>query len=225
MMARTWVALLLLAAFAACSSPPSGEARKLRFAVIPKALHIPVFDYARKGAERVASQLGVEVLWRGPEATDEIRQKEILERSTRADERIATGDAAAVAAAEARTKGNVTQARKGAEKADEAFTEARKNLGRLRRILPLEDAAARDKVAAKLNELDRKQFALLLATAKFFAALAEAGVNIEMISTSEIRISVVVADTQVDAAVNAAHEAFGLNADEVEAVVYGGTGR
>ena len=62
-------------------------------------------------------------------------------------------------------------------------------------------------------------------TAKFFAALADAGVNIEMISTSEIRISVVVAETQVDAAVNAAHEAFGLDADEVQAVVYGGTGR
>jgi aspartate kinase len=46
-----------------------------------------------------------------------------------------------------------------------------------------------------------------------------------MISTSEIRISVVVADGQVDAAVNAAHKAFNLNADEVEAVVYGGTGR
>lgn len=62
-------------------------------------------------------------------------------------------------------------------------------------------------------------------TAKFFAALADAGVNIEMISTSEIRISVVVGETQVDAAVNAAHEAFGLDADEVQAVVYGGTGR
>ncbi|HSI27108.1 MAG TPA: aspartate kinase [Aeromicrobium sp.] len=62
-------------------------------------------------------------------------------------------------------------------------------------------------------------------TAKFFAALADAGVNIEMISTSEIRISVVVAETQVDAAVTAAHEAFGLDADEVQAVVYGGTGR
>jgi aspartate kinase len=62
-------------------------------------------------------------------------------------------------------------------------------------------------------------------SAKFFAALAEVGVNIEMISTSEIRISVVVGEGQVDAAVNAAHEAFGLNADEVEAVVYGGTGR
>jgi aspartate kinase len=62
-------------------------------------------------------------------------------------------------------------------------------------------------------------------SAKFFAALADAGVNIEMISTSEIRISVVVADGQVDAAVNAAHNAFNLDADEVEAVVYGGTGR
>jgi len=62
-------------------------------------------------------------------------------------------------------------------------------------------------------------------TATFFQALADAGVNIEMISTSEIRISVVVSDNQVDAAVNAAHEAFNLGTDEVEAVVYGGTGR
>ncbi len=62
-------------------------------------------------------------------------------------------------------------------------------------------------------------------TATFFQALADAGVNIEMISTSEIRISVVVSDNQVDAAVNAAHDAFNLGTDEVEAVVYGGTGR
>jgi aspartate kinase len=62
-------------------------------------------------------------------------------------------------------------------------------------------------------------------TAKFFSALASAGVNIEMISTSEIRISVVVDEAQVDEAVSAAHTAFELDADEVEAVVYGGTGR
>jgi aspartate kinase len=62
-------------------------------------------------------------------------------------------------------------------------------------------------------------------SAKFFAALADAGVNIEMISTSEIRISVVVAEAQVDAAVRAAHEAFELDADDVQAVVYGGSGR
>ena len=61
-------------------------------------------------------------------------------------------------------------------------------------------------------------------TAKFFAALASAGVNIEMISTSEIRISVIVDEPQVDDAVRAAHSAFELDADEVEAVVYGGSG-
>jgi len=62
-------------------------------------------------------------------------------------------------------------------------------------------------------------------TARFFAALAAAGVNIEMISTSEIRISVIVDEAQVDAAVISTHSAFDLDADEVEAVVYGGTGR
>jgi aspartate kinase len=62
-------------------------------------------------------------------------------------------------------------------------------------------------------------------TARFFAALASAGVNIEMISTSEIRISVIVDQAQIDDAVTAAHSAFDLDSDEVEAVVYGGTGR
>ncbi|MEV5705394.1 aspartate kinase [Actinoallomurus sp. NPDC052274] len=62
-------------------------------------------------------------------------------------------------------------------------------------------------------------------TAKFFGSIADAGVNIEMISTSEIRISVVVDQDDVDAAVTAAHRAFDLDADQIEAVVYGGTGR
>jgi len=63
-------------------------------------------------------------------------------------------------------------------------------------------------------------------SAAFFAALADAGVNIEMISTSEIRISVVTRDTDLDIAVQVVHDAFGLGAEEgEEAVVYGGTGR
>ena len=62
-------------------------------------------------------------------------------------------------------------------------------------------------------------------TARFFSALADAGVNIEMISTSEIRISVVVDQDDLDRAVNATHKAFELDSDQVEAVVYGGTGR
>ena len=61
-------------------------------------------------------------------------------------------------------------------------------------------------------------------TAKFFSSLAAADVNIEMISTSEIRISVVVDEGDVDRAVQAAHTAFGLDGSE-EAIVYAGTGR
>jgi aspartate kinase len=61
-------------------------------------------------------------------------------------------------------------------------------------------------------------------SARFFSALADAGVNIEMISTSEIRISVVVRGDDVDLAVAAVHSAFDLDG-EAEAVVYGGTGR
>ena len=60
--------------------------------------------------------------------------------------------------------------------------------------------------------------------AKFFGALAEAGVNIEMISTSEIRVSVVCRDTDLDRAVRAVHDAFELGGD-TEAIVYAGTGR
>jgi aspartate kinase len=62
-------------------------------------------------------------------------------------------------------------------------------------------------------------------SATFFSALADAGVNIHMISTSEIRISVVVSGDDINVAVQAAHRAFDLGSDENEAVVYGGTGR
>ena len=47
-------------------------------------------------------------------------------------------------------------------------------------------------------------------SARFFGALADAGVNVELISTSEIRISVLVRDTDLDLAVQAVHDAFEL---------------
>jgi ribose transport system substrate-binding protein len=54
--------------------------RKLRFAIIPKALDIPVFNYAKLGAERAAAEFGdVEVLWSAPASADQLKQKEILE--------------------------------------------------------------------------------------------------------------------------------------------------
>ena len=61
-------------------------------------------------------------------------------------------------------------------------------------------------------------------SATFFSALAEASINVEMISTSEIRISIVTRVDDAKRAVQALHTAFGLNADG-EAVVYGGSGR
>ncbi len=62
-------------------------------------------------------------------------------------------------------------------------------------------------------------------SARFFTALADAGVNVELISTSEIRMSVVVRGSDVDVAVAAVHRAFDLDSADVEAVVYGGSGR
>jgi aspartate kinase len=62
-------------------------------------------------------------------------------------------------------------------------------------------------------------------SARLFAALSEAGINIEMISTSEIRISVVTRADQLDDAVRAVHTAFELDSADDQAVVYGGTGR
>ena len=61
-------------------------------------------------------------------------------------------------------------------------------------------------------------------SARFFGALADAGVNVELISTSEIRISVLVRDTDLDMAVQAVHEAFELGGMD-QATVYAGTGR
>jgi ribose transport system substrate-binding protein len=86
-MRRICTVLITVAAIAivGCGGGNAGnESRKtgskLRFAVIPKSLDIPVFDYAKTGAEREAAQLGnVEVIWRGPENADQLRQKEILE--------------------------------------------------------------------------------------------------------------------------------------------------
>ena len=61
-------------------------------------------------------------------------------------------------------------------------------------------------------------------SAQLFTALSAAGINIEMISTSEIRISVIMREEILADAVQAVHTAFGLDGD-VDATVYAGTGR
>ena len=61
-------------------------------------------------------------------------------------------------------------------------------------------------------------------SAQLFRCLSDAGINIEMISTSEIRISVVTRADTLHEAMRVVHTAFGLDSDDV-AVVHGGTGR
>jgi ribose transport system substrate-binding protein len=87
-MKRIITAVALALMMAACGGskqePASGTggsaAKKLRFAIIPKALDITVFNYAKIGAERQAAAFGdVEILWNAPATADQLRQKEILE--------------------------------------------------------------------------------------------------------------------------------------------------
>jgi ribose transport system substrate-binding protein len=86
-MYRRFAALLTVSTLAlvagACgpsSRPQESGPRKYRFAVMPKSLDLPVFNYAKTGAEREAKKLGnIEIIWRAPETADQLRQKEILE--------------------------------------------------------------------------------------------------------------------------------------------------
>jgi ribose transport system substrate-binding protein len=74
--------VLVLVAMVGCGKGPEPAARgqRLRFAIMPKALDIPVFNYARIGAEREAASRGnIDIIWRAPESADQLRQKEILE--------------------------------------------------------------------------------------------------------------------------------------------------
>jgi ribose transport system substrate-binding protein len=72
------LAVAVLAIVVGCSR--GSASGKLRIAVIPKALNNPVFNYAKIGAERAASELGnVDILWNGPEFADEVRQKQVFE--------------------------------------------------------------------------------------------------------------------------------------------------
>src|SRR5436853_7419275 len=71
--------VLFVAGCGGSKEAPKGGQR-LRFAVIPKTLDIPVFNYAKIGAEREAKEYGdVDILWNAPASADQLKQKEILE--------------------------------------------------------------------------------------------------------------------------------------------------
>ena len=75
-----WPAIVVTTMAACGGGAKGGAPGKLRFAVIPKSLDLPVFNYAKIGAEREAARRGnIDVIWRASETADQLRQKEILE--------------------------------------------------------------------------------------------------------------------------------------------------
>ena len=79
-MAAMAAVALITACGGANNAPANAGQQRLRFAVIPKSLDIPVFNYAKIGAERQAKQYGnVDILWNAPATADQLKQKEILE--------------------------------------------------------------------------------------------------------------------------------------------------
>lgn len=118
----------------------------------------------------------------------------------------------------------------GAQATDVTFTvpradaaKAELTLTKLKSDIGFEDIET-DESIAKISLVGAGMRSHPGVSATFFKAIAGAGVNVEMISTSEIRISVVTRQEDSKAAVQAVHTAFGLDADG-EAVVYAGTGR
>ena len=90
-----------------------------------------------------------------------------------------------------------------------AATEAIERLGAGERVLADENAGKVSIVGAGMRSNPG-------VAAKVFRTLGENGINIEMISTSPIKISCVIASDQVPDAVRALHQAFGLGEDAVK---------
>src|SRR4026208_1311499 len=76
----TFCLCLSLSACGGSNDAAGTKPHRLPFMVIPKAIDLPVFNYAKVGAERQAREYGnVDILWHGPTSADQLKQKEILE--------------------------------------------------------------------------------------------------------------------------------------------------
>lgn len=118
----------------------------------------------------------------------------------------------------------------GTAKTDVTFTvpradaaKAELQLRKVQNSIGFEDITTDDSIA-KISLVGAGMRSHPGVSATFFKAIADAGVNVEMISTSEIRISVVTRASDAQQAVQAVHTAFGLDSEN-QAIVYGGTGR
>ncbi len=93
------------------------------------------------------------------------------------------------------------------------FDKARKMLGKTARQLGAK-AVKGDERIVKISAVGVGMRSHAGIASKMFAALAEEGVNILMISTSEIKISVVVEEKYLELGVRTLHSVFGLDGDE-----------
>ncbi|PLS31778.1 aspartate kinase [Bifidobacterium margollesii] len=125
----------------------------------------------------------------------------------------------------------IVQAAASTGTADISFTASESELHRIEQVLD----EKREELAYETVDMNKEVGKVALVgvgmkthsgiAATFFRALSEKGINVLMISTSEIRISAMVPLNDLNNAVRAIHTAFNLDSDQVEAVVYGGTGR
>ena len=105
-------------------------------------------------------------------------------------------------------------------KTDFTFTVSRNDLSRAETILEthISELGAMewrsDSKIAKVSVVGVGMRSHAGVAAKMFRALSEVGVNIQMISTSEIKISVIIEEKFLELAVRALHSAFGLDAEE-----------
>ena len=105
-------------------------------------------------------------------------------------------------------------------KTDFTFTVARNDLEKAEGILDsyVDDLGAMewrsDSKIAKVSVVGVGMRSHAGVAANMFKALAEVGVNIQMISTSEIKISVIIEEKFLELAVRTLHSAFGLDQEE-----------
>jgi aspartate kinase len=107
------------------------------------------------------------------------------------------------------------------QRADMSFTVPRSDLAAaIDALTPLRDELGIGEIASdsdmgKVSVVGAGMKSHPGVAAKTFTVLGEAGVNIEMIATSPIKISCVIREHQVEDAVRTLHTAFGLGADAV----------
>jgi aspartate kinase len=113
---------------------------------------------------------------------------------------------------------------------DISFTTPKEDLARARRATEavVSELGARtwvvDEAVAKVSLVGAGMKTHPGVAAQMFRTLADAGVNLDMISTSSIRISCVISADEVARAVRALHASFGLDSDEISVEISPGCG-